>query len=252
MDLQCDFLPFDVNGDKQFEFLRWNYFPLFESMSNHVINKNVGLVAGQFVNSIDTVKSDDAGKTILLSSSANARTIATPALISGEENRNAPEGEQFKKKNVIAGVLLEGKFKSLYANRLPQDTRDSLERYGTIFQSSSITDNKMIVVSDGDMVLNGVSQGQPLPMGVNAYTMGTQYEYQFANRDFLQNCLDYLINNSGLTESKSKDYTLRLLNPKKVQDERTQWQLINIVLPVVLIFIFGFIYQFWRRKKYSR
>ena len=251
MDLQCDFLPFDVNGNKQFEFLHWNYFPLFESKSNHVINKNVGLVAGRFVNSIDTVKSDDVHKTILLSSSPNARTIATPALISGEENRNAPQDDQFKKKNVIAGVLLEGKFKSLYANRLPLNIMDTLQRYGTPFQTSSITDNKMIIVSDGDIVLNGVSQGQPLPMGVNAYTVETQYQYQFANRDFLQNCLDYLINNSGLAEAKSKDYTLRLLDTKKISDERTKWQLINILLPILLIFIFGFIYQFWRRKKYS-
>lgn len=251
MDLQCDFLPFDVNGNKQFEFLHWNYFPLFESKSNNVINKNIGLVAGRFVNSIDTVKSDDVRKIILLSSSANARTIATPALISGEENRNAPEDEQFKKKAVIAGVLLEGKFKSLYANRLPLNIMDSLERYGTPFQTSSIIDNKMIVISDGDIVLNGVSQAQPLPMGVNSYTMGTQYQYQFANRDFLQNCIDYLINNSGLTEAKSKDYTLRLLDQKKIRDERTKWQIVNIVLPVLLIFIFGFLYQFWRRRKYS-
>ncbi len=251
MDLQCDFLPFDVNGNKQFEFLHWNYFPLFESKSNHGINKNVGLVAGRFVNSMDTVKSDDVHKTILLSSSPNARTIATPALISGDENRNAPQDDQFKKKDVIAGVLLEGKFKSLYANRLPLNIMDTLQRYGTPFQTSSITDNKMIIVSDGDIVLNGVSQGQPLPMGVNAYTVETQYQYQFANRDFLQNCLDYLINNSGLAEAKSKDYTLRLLDPKKIRDERTKWQMINIVLPVLLVFIFGFIYQFWRRKKYT-
>jgi len=251
MDLQCDFLPFDVNGNKQFEFLHWNYFPLFESKSNHAINKNVGLVAGRFVNSIDTVKSDDVRKTILLSSSPNTRTIATPALISGEENRNAPEDQQFKKKDVIAGVLLEGKFKSLYANRLPANIMDTLDHYGTPFQPSSITENKMIIVSDGDIVLNGVFKGQPLPMGVNGYTMGTQYQYQFANRDFLQNCLDYLINNSGLAEAKSKDYTLRLFDPKKISEEKTKWQIINIVLPVLLIFIFGFIYQFLRRKKYA-
>jgi gliding-associated putative ABC transporter substrate-binding component GldG len=251
MDFQSDFLPFDVNGNKQFEFLHWNYFPLFESKANHVINKNVGLVAGRFVNSIDTVKSDDVSKTILLSSSSNSRTIATPALISGEENRNAPQDEQFTKKDVITGVLLEGKFKSLYANRLPVNIMDSLARYESSFQTSSITDNKMIIVSDGDIVLNGISQGQPLPMGVNSYTMGTQYQYQFANRDFLQNCIDYLINNSGLTEAKSKDYTLRLLDSKKVQDERTKWQLINIVLPVLLVFIFGIIYQWWRRRKYA-
>jgi gliding-associated putative ABC transporter substrate-binding component GldG len=250
MDLQCDFLPFDVNGNKQFEFLPWNYFPLFQSKSNHVINKNLGFVAGKFVNSIDTVKTGNISKTILLSSSANARTIATPALISGEENRNAPEDAMFKRKDVIAGVLLEGKFTSLYANRMPINIVDSLQKYGSPFLQSSLN-NKMIVVSDGDIVLNGVSQGQPLPMGVNPYTVEAKGQYMVANRDFLQNCLDYLINNSGLSEAKSKDYILRLLDKKRKEDERTQWQLINILLPVLLIFIFGFIYQFWRKRKYA-
>ncbi|HVZ97736.1 MAG TPA: Gldg family protein, partial [Chitinophagaceae bacterium] len=118
MDLQSDFLPFDVNSNKQFDFLHWNYFPLFESKQNSVINKNIGLVAGRFVNSLDTVNAPAIKKTILLSSSDNSRTISTPALISGAENRNAPEDDAFKMKNIPAGVLLEGKFTSLYKNRV--------------------------------------------------------------------------------------------------------------------------------------
>ena len=249
MDLQCDFLPFDVNGNKQFEFLHWNYFPLFESKSNHVINKNVGLVAGRFVNSMDTVKANNISKTILLSSSPNSKIISAPALISGEENRNAPEDEQFKRKDIAAAVLLEGKFTSLYANRISAAAMDSMEKYGTTFQTSCINPNKMIVISDGDIVLNGVSQNNPLPMGVNPFTVGSQYQYQFANKDFIQNCLSYLINNSGLTEAKAKDYTLRLLDPKKINEQRTTWQLVNILLPVLLIFLFGVAYQFWRKRK---
>ena len=251
MDLQCDFLPFSVNGKDQFDFLHWNYFPLFESKQNSLINKNVGLVAGRFVNSIDTVSAPGITKTILLSSSENSRTIETPALISGEENRNAPEDEAYKKKDIPAGVLLEGKFTSLYKNRISQQAMDSLEQYGTPFLTQCINDNKMIVVADGDIVLNGVKQSNPLPMGVNSYTVGTQYEYQFANKDFVENCLEYLINNAGLSEARAKDYTLRLLDSKKVDEQKTKWQLINLVLPVLLIIIFGIIYQWWRRKKYS-
>src|SRR5258706_5964418 len=214
MDLQCDFLPFDVNGKGQFEFLHWNYFPLFQSKSNHPINKNLGLVAGRFVNSIDTVKANNISKAILLSSSENSRLISAPALISGEENRNAPEDELFKSRNIATAVLLEGKFTSLYANRISTVMMDSLQAYGTPFQSACINTNKMILVSDGDIALNGVSQSNPLPMGVNPYTVETQYQYQFANKDFVQNCLSYLINNSGLSEAKAKDYTLRLLDTK--------------------------------------
>lgn len=252
MDLQCDFLPFDVNGNGQFEFLHWNYFPLFQSNSNHAINKNIGLVAGRFVNSIDTVKANNISKTILLSSSPNSKVISAPALISGEENRNAPEDEEFKNSNIPAAVLLEGKFNSLYANRMAASAIDSMEKYGTSFQTSCINTNKMIVISDGDIVLNGVSQGNPLPMGVNPFTVGSQYQYKFANKDFIQNCIEYLTNNSGLSEAKAKDYTLRLLDPKKINDHRTMWQLINILFPVVLVILFGLVYQFWRKRKYSR
>ncbi len=251
MDLQCDFLPFDVNGKNQFEFLHWNYFPLFESKQNSIINKNLGLVEGKFVNTIDTVSSPGIKKTILLSSSSNSRTIETPALISGAENRNATVDAAFTKKNLIAGVLLEGKFTSLFKNRISRQQMDSLQYYGSPFQSNNIENNKMIIVSDGDIVLNGVYKGQLLPMGVNPYTVGTQYEYQFANRQFVDNCIEYLVNNAGLSEAKSKDYKLRLLDPKKTSEQRGFWELLNLLLPVFLIIIFGLVYQAIRKKKYA-
>ncbi len=251
MDLQCDFLPFNVNGKDQFEFLHWNYFPLFESKQNSVINKNVGLVAGRFVNSMDTVSAPGIKKTILLSSSSNARTIETPALISGDENRNTPIDAAYNKKDIAEGVLLEGKFTSLFKNRISQANMDSLAQYGTPFLSGNINDNKMIVIADGDIVLNGVSKGELLPMGVNSYTVGTQYEYQFANKEFVENCIEYLINDAGLSEAKSKDYTLRLLDPKKTNEQRAFWQILNLALPVLLIIFSGIIYQWWRKKKYK-
>lgn len=252
MDLQSDRLPFDVNGNGQFEFLSWNYFPVFSSRSNHPINKNLGFVAGKFVNSIDTVEADGIKKTVLLSSSANARKIGTPALISGSENVNAPENEKFKTADIPVAILLEGKFTSLFNNRLSQAMSDSLAEYGAVYQSKNIYDNKIIVVADGDMVLNGVSQGQPLSMGMNPFTVGSQHEYQFANRDFLQNCLDYLVNPSGLAEVKAKDYTLRLLDPKKLEAQRSTWQVLNIAVPILLVFLFAIIYQWLRKRKYTR
>lgn len=252
MDLQCDFLPFDVSGNGQFELLPWNYFPVFETKSNHVINKNLGFVSGRFVNSIDTVEAEGIRKTILLSSSPNSRSIATPALISVLENVSEPEHEKFKKANIPVAVLLEGKFRSLYANRLSQAMSDSLRNIGAVFVPQNINDNKMIVVADGDIVLNSVVKGnQAIPMGMNPYTFGSQREFAFANKEFLQNCLDYLINASNLSEAKAKDYTLRLLDKKKVDAAKTSWQLINILVPVLLIILFALIYQFVRRKKYT-
>lgn len=252
MDLQCDFLPFSVNGKDQFDFLHWNYFPLFESNQDNVINKGVGLVAGRFVNSIDTVDAPGIRKTVLLRSSANSRTIETPALISGAENRNAPVDAAFNKSGVIAGVLLEGKFTSLFKNRMGHAALDTLQAYGTPFLAENLHDTKMIIVADGDIPLNSQYKGQPLPMGVNAYTVGTQYEYQFANKQFVENCIEYLIDQAGLIQAKSKDYKLRLLDPKKVNEQRTFWEVINMVLPVLFIVLSGLLYQWWRRRKYTR
>lgn len=255
MDLQCDFMPFAVGGtrdDPQYEFLHWNYYPLFESKNNHPINKNLGLVAGRFVNSIDTVKAVGVNKYILLSSSANSRKLGTPVLINPKENRNTPEDILFKQKDIPVAVLLEGKFTSLYKNRISTVQLDSLQKLGAPFIAESEREGKMIIAADGDMVLNDVSQKQgPLPMGMNIFTAGSQYEYQFANREFLLNCLEYMTNKQGIIEARNKDLVLRLLNSKKIEEQKTTWQSINIGLPIVLIILIGFIYQQIRKKQFA-
>jgi hypothetical protein len=163
-----------------------------------------------------------------------------------------PEDAAYNKRDIIAGVLLEGKFTSLYKNRVGRATMDSLNKYGSSFLSQDINDNKMIIISDGDIVLNGGYKGAPIPMGVNTYTVGTQYEYQFANKQFVENCIEYLINNADLSEAKAKDYKLRLLDPKKTSNERGFWEMLNLALPVLLLVIFGLIYQWWRKRKYTK
>ena len=253
MDLQCDYLPFDVNGDGQFQLLPWNYFPVFESPENHAINKNLGFVSGRFVNSIDTVEAEGIRKTILLQSSVNARKIGSPALISGKENSNAPEDEKFVTPHIPVAVLLEGTFRSLYANRLSAAQRDSLSANDEQFVQANVAPNKMIVVADGDMVLNSITKGnQPIPMGMNPYTYGSQREFPFANKEFLQNCLNYLVNKNDLGEAKSKDYVVRLLDTKKVEQDKRFWQIINIVVPCIFIIILALLFSWWRKRKYSR
>ena len=254
MDLQCDFLPFAVGGTEgtpQFEFLHWNYYPLFESSGNHSINRSLGLVSGRFVNSIDTIATPAIRKTVLLASSVNSRVISTPALISLNENRNVQEDALFRQRDIPVAVLLEGEFTSLYRNRVSQAQQQALGSMGIRYSAGS-PGNKMIVVADGDMVLNDVSAKQgPLPLGLNLFTVGSQYEYQFANKDFLLNCLEYLVNKPSIVETRNKNIVLRLLDTQKVNDNRLMWQLINTVVPVLLVILAGFIYQVVRRKKYA-
>lgn len=250
MDLQSDFLPFDVNNSGQFELLHWNYFPLFQPDQHSVVTRNVGLVAGRFANSMDTVKADGIKKTLLLGTSPNSRTIETPALISGAENRNAPVDAAFNRSNIPAAVLLEGKFTSLYRNRLSREQLEGMNAAGSPFVPESTNENKMIVVSDGDIVLNSMYRAQPIPMGVNPFTIGTQYEYQFANRSFVENCLAYLVNDAGLMAAKAKDFKLRLLDSKKVNAQKTVWQILSFVIPALLILLAGGLYQVARNRRF--
>jgi gliding-associated putative ABC transporter substrate-binding component GldG len=250
-DLQCDRLPLVVGnlGDKpQTELQSWPYFPLLASYSGHPIAKNMDLVLSMFPNSIDTVKAPGVHKTILLASSANSRSLSTPAIVSLNSLRTEEDVKTFNKVNIPVAVLLEGRFSSLFTNRLSQASMDTLAGlYKQPFRAAPVQDNKMIVIADGDIASNVVTKSQgPLTMGFNQFT-----NYQYANKDFILNCIEYLVNPSGILETRAKDYTLRLLDPGKVEAEKTQWQLINIGVPVLLVAVFGFVYQALRKRKYQ-
>jgi gliding-associated putative ABC transporter substrate-binding component GldG len=267
MDLQCDAIPLVVGGtmdNPQFEFLRWNYFPLFAPSVSPLLNKNLGYIAGRFVNSMDTIKVPGVEKSILLASSANSRIISTPALISLNENKNVPEDEKFRSNGIPVGILLQGKFSSLYKNRVSQAQRDSLAAYGIQFKGESPGNDKIIVVSDGDMVLNDFlpvpnSNPVPLPMGWNRYTYReaekqTEFGKMFipvANREFLLNCMEYLVNSTAIMETRNKDIVLRLLDSKKINEQKSAWQFVNTALPVLLVILAGWFYQQLRRRKYA-
>jgi ABC-2 type transport system permease protein len=267
MDLQCDMIPFVVGGtaeNPQYEFLHWNYYPLFSPANNQSLSKNLGYVASRFANSIDTIKVADIVKTPLLVSSPNSRIISTPALISLNENKNVPEDNKFKQNAIPVAMMLEGKFTSLYKNRATKAQVDSLAAMGGQLMPLS-ADNKMIVVADGDIVLNDIIPGGannepiPLPMGWNKYTYG-EYQKQsdygklfipVANREFLLNCMEYLVNDPAISQTRNKDIVLRLLDSKKVTEKKSLWQFINIGLPVLLVILAGFIYQQVRKRKYA-
>lgn len=267
MDLQCDFIPIVVGGNAenpQMEFLHWNYFPMLSSGGNK-LNKNLGYVASRFANSIDTIQVSGVRKQPLLVSSPNSRIISTPALISLNENKNVPEDAKFKRNAIPVAMLLEGKFTSLFRNKIAQSQRDSIAAYGGTFKETS-AENKMIVVGDGDMVLNDFvpgndPAGQPVPlqMGWNKYTY-TEYLKQsefsrlfvpVANREFLLSCIEYLVNDASISDTRNKDIVLRLLDSKKVTAQKDTWKFINIVLPVLLVALFGWIYQQVRKRKYA-
>lgn len=250
-DLQCDKLPLAVGsyGDQpQLQLVPWPYFPLLSSYSGHPIAKNLNTVLSIFPNSLDTVEAEGIKKTVILATSANSRTLQTPAIVSLNSVKTEEDISTFNKRNIPIAMLLEGRFTSLFANRLPASVADSLKNvFKQPFLPAAAMDNKMIVISDADIVGNVVTQNEgPLGMGINQFT-----KTQYANKDFIINCIEYLTNPSNILTARSKTFVLRLLDPAGIENEKTKWQLINVGLPVVLILIFAFIYQAIRNKHYA-
>lgn len=251
-DLQSDRIPSVVGnmGDKpQIQVLPWPYFPLLRNISNHPVAKNLDYVVAQFPQSIDTIQTPGIRKTVLLSTSPESRSLQTPARVEWASIRTEEDLKTFNKANIPVAVLLEGSFPSLFSNRLSAAVLDSMARInGQPFVDKSPADNKMVVVADGDIVLNAVTQQEgPIPMGMNSYT-----KQQYANREFLLNTLEYLTDRSGILETRGKDYTLRLLDQKKVEEGKNFWQFLNILAPILLIIACVSVYQFLRAKKYAR
>jgi gliding-associated putative ABC transporter substrate-binding component GldG len=237
-----------AGGQPQIQRLPFPYYPLLSSPSAHPVSKNLDDVLSIFPGSIDTVKATGIKKTVLLSSDTNSRTLSSPALVSLQSVKTEEDFRFFNKSYIPVAVLLEGKFTSLYANRLTDQLRDSLSSFSNKpFAPSAVKEGKQIVVSDGDIVTNAVTQSEgPLQMGVQQYE-----NYPFANREFLLNSLDYMVNNSGVLETRGKDITLRLLDKQKLATEKTFWQFVNIGVPVLLVLLFGWIYQLRRKKQYA-
>jgi ABC-2 type transport system permease protein len=249
-DKHSDVIPVEVGsvgGQSQKQLLPWPYAPLLQPGSEHAIVKNQADVLAQFANSIDTVEAAGITKTILLATSNNSYTMATPARVELNSLQTEEDVNKYNRKNIPVAVLMEGSFTSLFNNRVSQAQLDTLKTYGLGFVKQSVNPGKLIVVSDADIVINQVSEViGPLPMGTNKYT-----KVGYANKDFFLTCTEYLANKNNILDAKAKDYTLRLLDAKKVEDKRSFWQILNLLVPISLVCLFAVIYQWWRKRKYT-
>ena len=246
-DMQSDKLPqISTNSAEQQRLVDWPFFPILNG-TNHPVSKNLDGVRAMFPTTIDTVEAAGIKKTFLLRSSKNTRLLNAPAKIDFEFLQIAPDEKLFNQKEVPVAIVLEGKFRSLYTGRIPKSIADSFAAVNMPVRTTPVNDGKMIVVADGDIAMNQYSPTSgPLPMGTNVFT-----RYTYANKDFFTNCLEYLVNPSDILQTRSKQYSLRLLDPRKTEEKKTMWQLINIVLPILLIILFGLIYQQIRKRKYA-
>ncbi len=247
-DLQCSRVPINVGfkkGQPDFQPFPWVYYPLILPVSNHPIVKNLDLIRTEFVGTLDTVFARDVKKTILLQTSRYTKTQATPTRVNVGMIRYKPDEKQYINSFQNVACLLEGSFESVYKNRIPSVFLE--DSAFAILDHSKPT--RMIVVADGDIAKNEYqrSSGTIYPVGYDSYM-----KEQFGNRTFLLNCMNYLLDDEGLLQLRSREIKLRLLDKKKIALQTTKWKLINVGYPLGLIILFGMMQFYIRRKKYSR
>jgi len=250
-DMECMRIRMKVmNGNTRQQIIPvpWVYYPLLNPSANHPITKSLNRVKGEFTNYIDTVGLDNSiRKTVLLATSNFTRTVSPPLIISLKEAELKPDIKDFNRSSLPVAVLLEGVFTSAFKNRMINNLTD--EKTLKVITTSRKT--KMIVIADGDIIRNEVSRSGleeiPYPLGLDKYTGEI-----FGNKDFLVNCLNYLVDDKGIMELRSRELKLRLLNSAKVKSEKLKWQIINIAGPIMLIIFAGLIYSYIRRRAYTR
>ena len=236
-----------VGNAPQTQLFPWYYFPVFASVQNHAINKNLDPVAGFFCSTVDTVQVPGIQKTILLQSSANSRALLTPARVHLGILQRKPDPASFQQPHRIGGVLLEGSFTSTYKNRITPAFLAATDSIPGMAYREMSPPNKMIVLGDADLACNELRpDGSAYPLGY--YRFNNQ---QFANKDFMLNCIEYLADESGIFETRNKEISLRLLDQTKTEKEKIFWQIINVGLPIALLLAFGGLFTFWRNRRYS-
>lgn len=230
-------------GQADFKLFPWNYYPLLLASGNHPIVKNLDLIKTEYIGTLDTVFAKGIKKTILLQTSKYTKTLPTPVRIMAAQIKLKVQENQYKNSFQNVACLLEGQFESVYKNRI---TRAILE--DSIFDYiGNSKPTKMIVVTDGDIAKNEYHNGRIYPMGYDTYM-----QQQFANKTFLLNCMNYLLDEEGLIQLRSREVKLRLLDKKKIATQVTKWKLINVGLPLLIIICFGLIQYYIRKKRYSK
>jgi ABC-2 type transport system permease protein len=258
-DLYCTKLAIPVpNQQGQFYFPPWYYSPTITPRESHPIVKNLDHIKFDFLSTVDTVATTASiQKTILLRASEKSRFLRTPARVALQTAFIQRDPRSFNKPDEPVAVLLEGKFDSYYKNKFLPDAIKNSKRIGFKDQGK---ETKIIVVGDGDVACNLVRQGKNGPDGKPTFQtsdlgkdrMNLLNPEIYANKTFLLNCVNYLLDDKGLLSVRSRDVTLRLLDRAKVKEHRLKWQLINTLGPVAYVIFFGFV-SFWlRRRVYGR
>ncbi len=258
LDNQCAKIPMNVAAfgeQPRFAPIPWYYFPLFKPAEEHLITKNIDVVKAEFASTIDTLEATGIKKTILLNSSAYSRILSTPNTVGFQVLQNNPDKAFFNKYYVPTAVLLEGQNNSLYQSRKSPLENSVIKTPQNFNRKQASDSNKIIVVSDGDIIRNeiDVTNGDTIPKPLYYYKYFSFDKRAYTgNLDFFMNAVSYLCGDSDLLSVRAREITIRLLNKNRIIDEKTYWRLFNIVLPILLISLAGICISLVKKYKFSK
>ncbi|MEO8794828.1 MAG: gliding motility-associated ABC transporter substrate-binding protein GldG [Daejeonella sp.] len=246
-DMNCVQIPVNVGkvaGQGQIQLVPWLFYPIFIPTSKLPVVKNLDGIRSEFASTIDLIDVKGIRKDVILSTSPFNREIEAPTLLSLQMVEQEPDPATFQSAPKPVAVLLEGSFPSNFKNRpIPE----GIEQNVKIPEKGKQT--KMIIMADGDILRNQISStdGSPFPLGYDRYT-----QQQYGNKNFLLNVADYLTDDSGIIELRNKEVKMRLLDRARIKSEKTFWQVINLVVPLIMLIVFGIFQHYYRRRKYAR
>lgn len=251
LDIQCATVPINTSMEGQvpnFVPMPWYYSPLLMPMPEHAITRNIAPVKAEFASYIEKVgENDSVSGTVLLCTSSKTALEKAPMSLRADIVNLSPESPYFAYSYMPVAVLLEGKFKSVYANRLaPENIITGGKK--PIKQSEN---TKMLVVADGSIALNslqGFASGyEPLPLGYDKYM-----KMQFGNNDFMLNAVNYLADDGDWMQLRNKKISLRILDKEKIARNGEFWKWFCITVPVLLLIIFSLGFQFVRKNQNTK
>lgn len=236
-------------GEAQQVMIPWPYHVMSASENNHPINRNIDRVNLKFPSTIDTVQTREAiSKTVLLKSSPYTMYQRNPVRLNFEILKYGFDEEKFDKGPQNLAVLLEGEFRSGFANRVPANFMEALNNIGESYQEKSVG-SKQLFVSDAEFIKNlfDAGTGKYSQMGYNRWE---RRAYK-GNQSFIMNTIEYMLDQQGVLLARSKEVKLRLLDTVRAKKEKLKWRLINIALPLLFLLVFGLIFNYFRKKKYA-
>jgi ABC-2 type transport system permease protein len=249
-DVQCALVPVNTSvsgGQPKFVPAPWQYFPLLAGSPYNPVSRNLPLVKAEYASFIDTLPNNSTKKTILLTSSQVSRVREVPNVISLQEVKVQLPRESYNKSFLPVAVVTEGVFTSVFKNR----PLSSLKLKGELSFKEISKPTKMLIVADGDLIRNNVKE---TPKGILISPVGAdKYSSQiFGNKEFILNVVEYIGEENNLMQLRTREIKLRLLDKNEIRDNKTYWQLVNTLVPIMVVVLAALVFVYYRKKKYAK